>query len=833
MFGCFNGWLSLVRVIVAALSLLIVSACSSPEERSQSHYERGLELLKENKHVKAGLEFRNALKLRPEFVLALYELAKVEERKRKWRGVASILTKVIELEPSHLEAHIKLGKLYLLGGNNNKALKYSNTAQNLIKNASKVVDIKIKAESLALRATTLFKLDDKEGAMRDARKALELDTDNVDARIVLVAERLAAEDQIEALALLNKGLERNERNVSLQVLKIDLLNSLKKKEEAEVVFRKIIELYPDTIVFRQALARFYLKWDRNEDAEKELRAIAASHPKDSAAGLAVVGFLNATKGFEAARKELIVQINKGNDIFPYQLALSRLYFSKGKNEEASRILQDVIAANGEYETTTTAEVELAKYMLAAKRRDKAEELVEAVLEKDKRNIEGLIVRATLRKGKGDWDGAIADLRTVLNERPQSARILLLIAEVHELNEAVDLADERLAVAVRVSNYEPRIGLRYVQFLLRRGLLERAEGILQDILLRRPHQREVLATLANVRLRQNNWLGAEEVAATLRELGDENKDISDQVLAAALSGQKKYDESIKLLQSAYGKTPTAIQPSITLFNTFLRAGKLDDAEVFVRNLLDANPKNAVAYVLLGTLYLQQGRRNDAEASFRRAMSVRPGQGAGYRALSSLFAREKKYQEAERVQREGLTNLEKAHEGLSQGLEKRNNRRQSLLLRAALAGLLELAGRFEDAIKEYEILLNEQPVSPIFSNNLASLLADYRDDEASLERAHTLAERFKNTRVPYFKDTLGWIYFRQKQYEPAALMLKEARDGAPKVPLIHYHLGKTYNALNLKELAKEELEKALELFKDTNFPQRSDAEKVLKQLKSSVN
>ena len=66
-----------------------------------------------------------------------------------------------------------------------------------------------------------------------------------------------------------------------------------------------------------------------------------------------------------------------------------------------------------------------------------------------------------------------------------------------------------------------------------------------------------------------------------------------------------------------------------------------------------------------------------------------------------------------------------------------------------------------------------------------------------------------------------------------MLKEARDGAPKVPLIRYHLGKTYNALNLKELAKEELEKALELFKDIKYPQRADAEKLLNQLKSEVN
>jgi predicted Zn-dependent protease len=339
-------------------------------------------------------------------------------------------------------------------------------------------------------------------------------------------------------------------------------------------------------------------------------------------------------------------------------------------------------------------------------------------------------------------------------------------------------------------------------------------------------------LANVRLRRNNWLGAEEVAVTLRELGDASKRISTQVLSASLSGQKKYDESIKVLQTAFGTTPTAVQPTIALFNAFVRAGKLDDAGAFVRNLLDANPKNAVAHVLLGSLHLQQGRRGDAEDSFRRAMSVQPGQSAGYRALASLLAREKKYQDAERVQREGLVNLVKAHDGLSQGLEKRNKKRQALLLRASLAAILERAGKFEGAIKEYEILLTEQPASPIFSNNLASLLADYRDDEASLKRAHSLAKRFKNTRVSFFKDTLGWIYFRKGEYEPAVVMLKEARDGTPNVPLVHYHLGRAYNAVNVKPLAKEELEKALELAKDAEFPQRDEAKKILKQMESEA-
>ena len=65
-----------------------------------------------------------------------------------------------------------------------------------------------------------------------------------------------------------------------------------------------------------------------------------------------------------------------------------------------------------------------------------------------------------------------------------------------------------------------------------------------------------------------------------------------------------------------------------------------------------------------------------------------------------------------------------------------------------------------------------------------------------------------------------------------MLKEARDGTPNAPLIRYHLGRAYNAVNVKPLAKEELEKALELAKDAEFPQRDEAKKILKQMESEA-
>ena len=78
---------------------------------------------------------------------------------------------------------------------------------------------------------------------------------------------------------------------------------------------------------------------------------------------------------------------------------------------------------------------------------------------------------------------------------------------------------------------------------------------------------------------------------------------------------------------------------------------------------------------------------------------------------------------------------------------------------MAGTLEQAHEYEAAISEYEQILSKHPGSMIAANNLASLLSDHRNDKASLERAHTLVASLRETRVPQFKDTLGWISYRR--------------------------------------------------------------------------
>ena len=138
--------------------------------------------------------------------------------------------------------------------------------------------------------------------------------------------------------------------------------------------------------------------------------------------------------------------------------------------------------------------------------------------------------------------------------------------------------------------------------------------------------------------------------------------------------------------------------------------------------------------------------------------------------------------------------------------------SIMLRLAMADALEQTQQYEAAISEYELILSKQPGSMIVANNLASLLSNHRNDKASLERAHTLVASLRETQIPQFKDTLGWVSYRRDDYVNAVPLLEKAVGALPNIALVRYHLAMSYIAIKQTAKASEQLTAALSLAPD---------------------
>ena len=788
----------------AVAGLLLVAACDTPEEKVQNHYESGQALLKEGNLIKAKLEFRNALQINGKFVPALYALGLLEERDGKLQQARGLMSRVLDLEPKHYEASIKFGKFMLVAGQLDKALELSDTVMSIDGTTG---------AALAFRAAILYKLEDSQGAITNAKKALEVDPANIEAVAVLAAERIAAKDFQGAVAFLDQGLKLNEKNVTLNLIKIQALGALENNDQAEDVLKQLIEFYPEARGFKTALVRFYLRQKRVDEAEKIIRSIAEAAPDDLQANLDVVRFMNTLRGVEFAEKELKLLAERGGkNVFPYQLALARLQFATGKREDAKKLLLDVIATAEADETKLEAKNRLAELQLADGKPDEAAKLVADILTADGQNADALMIRASMRMSNKKIDDAVSDLRTVLKGSPDSIRALMMLGGAHELNGSIELADDRMTGAFQASKFAPQVGLAYARFLMKNGAIDRAEDALIKVLIKSPRQIPALRALAQVRISRQNWLGAQEVADILTQLGDD-KSVTSQIMGVALEGQEKVSQSISAFEKAQAATPDALRPMVALVRAYIRNGERDRAENFINSVLKATGKNLFAKILLAQLHALNGKLDLAEATFKEVISENPDNVVGYTTLASYYLTQQKVDEARNIVEQGLDRIAG---NVSLGMLKAN--------------MLERDLDFSAALSEYEQLYKKSPNSEIVINNLASMLTEYSTDDVSINRAYELAKRFRGSNIPHFKDTLGWIQYRRGNFEEAASLLRDVVEKAPNLAIFRYHLGMAYRGNEQSSSAIRELERALELSKSQPLVQEEEVRKILEELRA---
>lgn len=776
-----------LRSALFALTILMVAGCDSPEDRARGYYDHGMKLFSEHDNARAAIELRNAVRLKKDLIGAWKALADIDETGHNWPGVVADMRTIVELTPNDVSARLKLGKLLLLAGSLDEALRLVDAGIELDNR---------NADLHALKAAVSLKLDDPASAVREAKSALAIDSTNIDALVVVASDRMGRGDAKGALSLLEEApvasAKDSENNLGLQLLKIKLFEQTGDLGSAEISLKKLIELNPRYVGYRKLLIRFYVEQGRFDDAEKEMRALATANPADVAAALDVVRFLYTTKKDRvAARQELNVRIGAGGNVFPYQIALAEMDFAEGNLTDGKQLLETLIRSSEAPEQIRTAKITLAQMYLSNRNFDQAETLAGDVLRNDPHNASALKLRAAIRMAGGQLDMAVADLLDALNYQPRSADLMSLLATAYERSGLMELADKQLADATKASDFNVSVGLEYVGFLQRRGSMGRAEDVLVELNKRRPNHIQVLSMLAQARLTRQDWAGAQEIAESIRRI-DNNGSTADQILGAALVGQQKYDEAITAFQSAYDATPGATHPMDSLVATFLKANKKDQATSFLKSVLAKHPDDANALVLLGSVRLASGEADHALTAFIEAIKAQPKDAVGYQAATDLYLNRKNYDEAIEVVRAGL-----------------QQQPGSMALHLMLATALEQKGDFEAAISEYEFMLDKQPDNMIAANNLASLLLDRRTDEASLKRAQSLAAFLRKSPIPQFKDTLGWVSYHQGDYRTAVFLSEEAVAALPSQAAVRYHLGMGYLATGQFDKASQQLKKALEL------------------------
>ena len=790
--------------LLVAVALLL-AACGSPEDRANAHYARGVELVGQGEPAKGALEFRNALKLKEDFVDAIFALAEVEEAQGNFDAAARLYLATAERAPEHVDARVKLASILIAAGTLQSAQKFADEALAIAPDDP---------APLVVQATLALKRGDRTEAVRMSEAALAADPENVGALIVLAAERLRAGEAQSALALLDRAPDDDGADLPKQLLRLRVLETLGDHGAMEDLFRQLRERYPDEAAFRTGLAGWYLSNGRKDDAEAVFRAHAEAHPDDTAAQFDLVRFLSAERGSEVAATELAAIIARGGDVFDYRLGLAELLSGEGQQAEARDILASLVAETADGADRNQARMRLARLLVGMGETDQAAVIVDEVIAADGRNIEALGLRGSLRLSNGQIAESIADLVTAVGEAPRATPLLTILGEAYERSGAVELAEEQLVKVVQAEGHVPESGIRLAEFLLRYGRTRQAQRILQELPDPARNDHRVLQLLAQIRLGEQDWHGARAIADGLAaEKTAPSRALASSIRAAVLSGEGRYGESNAILEAALARSTDRSAELRAIVINHLRMDAHDAALALLEAEIARDPANVQVLVLLGSVHAAAGRADEAAASFDRAIAADPANPEGYMARAQLHLVSAQLEDAAAVARAGLV---------------RNDVNAPLQL--LLGSILETAGDYEGAIATYEAVLATDPRSVVAANNLASLLSEHRSDPASLERAHSIATRFRNAEVPQYLDTLGWIYHRRGDQAAALSVLKNAADRLPDSGVIQYHLGMTLKELGQVSLAVSSLEKAVALAEAETTSYLADARAAIEQLRS---
>lgn len=798
-------------------AFLALAACESSEERAQRHFETGKELLAEGDVSRALVEFRNVFKLNPRHKEARMTYARVQMDAGRRADAYAQYTRVVEQYPDSIDARIELIEMAIEARNWEETTRHVKFAMEQAPDNPRV-QVADTAQQYAQALRDENEVTAQEMAEK-AETALSEDSENFIARRLVIDNLLRTGDLQTALPLIEEGLVQQPENYELHVIKLRTLTQLDRQSEMGEALKKMVEIFPEDERSRQSLIAWFVQQGDNDGAEKFLRELAERPDAEDEGHMAVIQFLRLTGKDEAARAEVDRLAETKENPERFIAIQASMDFDSGERDKGIARLEELVDGVEEPdEIINNAKVLLARMQSTMGNVVGARARVEEVLEADSSHVEALKMRAAWHIDEDETGAAIVDLRTALSQAPQDPSIMTLMAAAHERAGDHELAGERFALAVELSEQAPAETLRYVAHLRKNNRVEAAEAILTEALTRAPDNLDLLQAIVALHLQNEDWNEVQRVIWKLRSIeSDAAQTIANAVQAEMLLQQNRVDDTIAYLENL-SEGEEGLRAFAALIETQVRAGNVKEAVAKVDEKMSQDPKNAVLRNLRAGLHLMQDEREEAEKIYRGLLEDFPAHDRVLRTLYSLLLASGREDDARQLIDEQVALV-----------DENSNAVNALMFKAEI---LERDRDFEGAIAIYEKMYQKNSGNIIVANNLASLISTHRDTDESLDRAYAVARRLRGIEVPALQDTYGWIEFRRGNYEEALTHLEPAAEGLKNDPLVQYHLGKTYLALEREEDAKKFLKQAVDVAGENPLPQILEARDLLEKLKSET-
>jgi cellulose synthase operon protein C len=553
----------------------------------------------------------------------------------------------------------------------------------------------------------------------------------------------------KAIEVLKTAAEVNPKSVRLLGFLSDAYLQANQPEAAASIIDRTERMAPDDVALRMRLAAQRLRIGQPDEALSDLEAATGLAPQSPQVGLLLILTYMQAQKVEAALAAAEAMRDRLPDNPLAETLIGAIMRQKGDLAQARAHFERALQIDANF---ASAQINLARALAATQELAASRRLLDAVVQREPDNLDGLMASADL---------------SLAEDKPDDAMLWL-----------------EKARAAKATAIEPR--LRLIEIFITRGTPEKAAAIEGELVKLAADDPRIVNATGELRLAAKDYPAAIAAFERLVELVPAVARAQLQLARAYRAGRA--DEKA---HTAFERAVELAPNDLPLQQQFIRfaveTGTLPRELAFARGLATEARANPAHDLLIGNLLLAAGQVSDAEAALKVGLAKRENNPAIVLRLAQF---------------QGQTaGPAKAAETLSGWLAKFPD---VMAVRVALAGRLVELKRNDEAIAAYEAVLKAEPDNLTAGNNLAWLYQMKKDARALplAEALHRRAPRDANV-----SDTLAWILVQNGESGRALALLERVAAAPTAPPDARYHLAVALKSQGRLQEARRTLEALL--------------------------
>jgi len=587
----FHGRVSSLGKFIVLLSLAamlgFLPACRSTA-RAREHVERGNQYLAQKNLPSAENEYRQAIRINPDFAEAYYRLGVLQIQQEYPTAARESLAQAVDLDPKNLDARLQLGDLLI------SSTQYA-------------------------------------GARQQAEAVLQQDGKNSGAHRLLGQVALHQMQYIPAEKELKQAIELDPHDQrTYEVLGLaQLLDA--EYGAAEKSFQTAIDIKPDDPQTYINLASFYKGQNAPDRAEQVLRQGIARDPKVVDLPVALAGFY-VERNRVPDSKRLLDQVEADeNNYLDGRRAVANFYLDNG---DAATALGRFRAIFDKNENDQAAARKVAECYLQLGRWQDADQWIDQ-RDKDRKDAGFRLLRARSYLGEFRLREADAELQGLIKDSPDLPAVYFYLAQV-------DLAEEQRAQAQRALTDALRVQPGYLPALLGLGNISLQQNNADAALA---YASQVIATsfwVADAHVIAGSsylLLGDLDQAQRAFELAaglNPRSPAAPERLGRVLAMRDNYADAEKAYENSLSIAPDYAPALRGLAEMLDKEGKAKQANARIDRQIAAQPKAFLLYVAKAEFCIAQKDWGCAEHSYQQTLALNPYYVNGYLALAHIYA-----------------------------------------------------------------------------------------------------------------------------------------------------------------------------------------------------